>query len=192
MDCQRLGVKMFLGDPTSLAVRDLIPVFHSWIQEQVIANHLLVDIHDYSHVNMGPGILLVAHEGNFSLDQAEGRPGLNYYRKQRIEGSLESRLKAICRTTLIGCQLLEKTTALNGIRFKTDELLLVVNDRLQAPNNEETFQQIEPELSGFFRGLFNDNNVTLTHRIDAKERFAVEVTATSHSGGIADLLERLS
>ena len=51
---------------------DFIPVFHRWIQKQTVSGHLLIDVHDYSHIHQGPGILLVGHEGNFSIDLADG------------------------------------------------------------------------------------------------------------------------
>ena len=49
--------------------RDYIPLFHGWIQEKIIPDHLLIDVADYSHIPDGPGIMLIAHEGHFSLDQ---------------------------------------------------------------------------------------------------------------------------
>ena len=191
MELQRLGVKFFVKDSSSLAIRDFIPIFHSWIQNQVVEGHLLVDIHDYSHVSMGPGILLVAHEGNFTMDLGENRLGLFYYRKQPLDGSLEDRLKAVFRTTLQGCQLLENESQIGGVQFQTDELLLVANDRFHAPNTKETFQRLEPVLLAFFGQLLDSDEFTLTHRDDPKERFAVAVS-TSHSAGIKTLLERLS
>ncbi|MDA2938113.1 hypothetical protein MYX75_07625 [Acidobacteria bacterium AH-259-A15] len=191
MELHRLGVKLFVEDPSSVEIRDFIPIFHSWIQNQVIENHLLVDLHDYSHVHMGPGILLVAHEGNFSTDLGENRLGLFYYRKQPINGSLQERIKAIFRTTFQGCRLLEDEPELGGMQFKTDELLVMANDRLHAPNTEEIFQKIRPALSQFLNQFLDGNDFTLTHRADPKERFTVAVR-TPHSMGIKALLERLS
>ena len=189
MELHRLGVKLFVEDPSSVKIRDFIPIFHSWIQNQVVENHLLVDLHDYSHVHMGPGILLVAHEGNFSMDLGENRLGLFYYRKQPINGSLQERIKAIVRTTFQGCRLLEDEPELGGMQFKTDELLVMANDRLHAPNTEETFQKIRPVLSQFLNQFLDGNDFTLTHRADPKERFTVAVR-TPHSMGITALLER--
>jgi len=152
MELQRLGVKLFVENPSSLEIRSFIPIFHSWIQRQAIEGHLLIDIHDYSHVYRGPGILLVAHEGNFSMDLAEDRLGLFYYRKQPSKGSLRDHIQTIFRTALEACRLLEQESELKGIRFKTDEVLVVANDRLFAPNTPETFQsarelvkQLDPE-----------------------------------------------
>jgi len=75
MDFHRFGVKFFAADPASIRLKDFIPIFHGWIQKQNLTGHLLIDIHDYSHMHEGPGILLVAHEGNFSIDMTSGQIG---------------------------------------------------------------------------------------------------------------------
>ncbi|MCK5352145.1 hypothetical protein KAJ77_06185 [bacterium] len=175
MELQRLGIKLFVENPSSLEMGSFIPIFHSWIQRQAIEGHLLIDIHDYSHVYRGPGILLVAHEGNFSMDWAEDRLGLFYYRKQPSNGSLGDHIQTIFRTALGACRLLEQESELAGIQFKTDEVLVVANDRLFAPNTPETFQQLQPVFTEFFEELFDGNDFTLNHRTDPKERFSVTV-----------------
>src|SRR6266481_671034 len=80
MDLYKYGVRIFTSDTRDMGA--FIPVFHGWIQRQALPGHLLIDVHDYSHVHHGPGILLVAHEANLSIDEAEGRRGLVYMRKQ--------------------------------------------------------------------------------------------------------------
>ncbi len=192
MQLHRLGVKFFVKNPSSVEIRDLISVFHSWIQKQIVENHLLVDFHDYSHVYRGPGILLVAQEGNFSMDLRDNRLGLLYYRKQPISGSPEYRLKTIFRATLQVCQLIETQPELEGrVHFKTNEMLIVANDRLAAPNTEKTFAQLEPVFSKVLRELFSTNEFTLTRQIDPKGRFAVAVQGAS-STRVKELLARLS
>ena len=94
MEFSRLGIKLFAADSGAVRVKDFVPIFHSWIQKQCVENHQLIDVHDYSHIHHGPGILLVAHEGNFSTDMAEGKPGLAYFRKQPAGGTSEETLRA--------------------------------------------------------------------------------------------------
>ena len=60
MDLYKIGVKIFVTNPQTVNIRDFIPVFHSWIQQHKVAGHQLIDVHDYSHVHNGSGILLVA------------------------------------------------------------------------------------------------------------------------------------
>jgi hypothetical protein len=82
MTTYKFGVKLFFTNPPTKPLKDFIPVFHGWIQRQALPGHMLLDVHDYSHVHHGPGILLVTHEANISIDEAEGRRGLVYIRKQ--------------------------------------------------------------------------------------------------------------
>jgi len=165
----KLGIKIFVANSGVVTIRDFIPVFHSWIQEQKIEGHLLIDVHDYSHVQNGPGILLVAHEGNFSMDQAEGRLGLVYYRKQPVAGDS---LKIAFETAWSAVRLLEGETTLKGIRFRTDEFLVFSNDRLLAPNTPETRAELEPAIKHTFPGA----TVSLALRAaDPRERLAFVV-----------------
>lgn len=193
MEVDRFGIKLFLADPAAVQLNALVPVFHSWIQAQAIDDHLLVDVHDYSHVYHGPGILLVAHEGNFSLDMGEGRPGFLYYRKQALGGTLEDRFAAILRCTLQCCSLLEDEVRLQGqIRFGTGELLLTANDRLHAPNNRNAFSEFRPAIEDVMRRVLRDPEFTVEQILENfKERFAVRVR-TKRSTRVKDLLGRLS
>jgi hypothetical protein len=175
MDLQKIGVKVYAADSAAVALTEFIPVFHTWIQRRAIENHLLIDIHDYSHIHHGPGILLVAHEGNFSVDMADGRMGLLYYRKQPLEGPLEQRVATIVKTALQACALLEKDSALTGrIRFNKDELLVLANDRLYAPNEKQTFAELEPVLLSGVKNALGVTSLKLEQASpDPKARFSV-------------------
>lgn len=144
MDLYKIGVKLFVANPQVVDLRDFIPAFQGWIQQQKIEGHQLIDVHDYSHVHNGPGILLVAHEGNFSMDREGGRLGLFYYRKQPLQDGLEANLKSVLKIAQQACALLEAELALNGIKFRSNEVLVVTNDRLLAPNDPATRTKLEP------------------------------------------------
>lgn len=73
----KFGIRLFLAG-NARPVAEFIPIFHGWIQRKALAGHQLIDVHDYSHVTGGPGILLVAHEANINLDGQS----LTYTRKQ--------------------------------------------------------------------------------------------------------------
>jgi len=171
MDLHRLGVKFFAADPASIKLPDFIPVFHAWIQKQNLTGHLLIDVHDYSHVHQGPGILLVAHEGNFSLDTEEGRPGLMYYRKTPTGLAPVEHLAAVMRSGLQACRLLEKDAR---VRFTMDELLVLANDRLNAPNDNETFNQLRPILAAALKQAFESTAFELSRKSqDPRERLVI-------------------
>src|SRR5215216_2280933 len=78
METHKIIVKFFVEDASRIRGEQFVPIFHSWIQQQAIPGHLLIDVADYQHVSGGPGTVLVAHEANFSMDGEEGRLGLLY------------------------------------------------------------------------------------------------------------------
>lgn len=125
----KFGVKFFITNPDAKPLKDFIPVFHGWIQRQVLPGHLLIDVHDYSHVHHGPGILLVAHEANISLDQTDGRPGLLYLRK-RTPISLPEIVEAARQAARL-------LTEEQGVQFDPTGYELVCNDRLVNPTPDE-------------------------------------------------------
>jgi len=190
-DLQRVGVKVFAEDADDLALPEFIPIFHRWIQGRVL-DQLLIDVADYSHVHAGPGILLVAHEGNYSVDESEGRRGLAYYAKTAMDGDLESRLVALCRTTLEACRRLAAEPELRGrLRFRGDEIRVFANDRLLAPNTDDTFARVEPAVRGLAHTLYPDVECAMTRERDPKERFAVTLSADQRVD-LATLLARLA
>ena len=175
MELSRLGIKLFALDPSAARVKDIVPIFHSWIQKQCIKNHQLIDVHDYSHIHHGPGILLVAHEGNLSTDMAEGKPGIAYFRKQP-DPTTEESLRAAWSSVLEAAALLEAEPALEGrMRFRRDELLVISNDRLLAPNSAASFEALKPTLSRVFGG-----NAVFTHAsVGTPDRLTIRVSGLS-------------
>jgi hypothetical protein len=187
MEFHRLGIKVFAADPSSILdggalpglhplgssirLENLIPVFHGWIQKQNLDGHLLIDVHDYSHIHHGPGILLVAHEGNFSLDMGGGRPGLMYYRKTPTNLPAVEHLATSFRSALQACRLLEKDA---GIRFDMNDVLVIANDRLNTANDEQTLSDLRPVIAAALKQTFEGPEFQIARAsADAKERFAV-------------------
>jgi len=170
MDVHRFGIKLFAADPASVRLEDFIPVFHGWIQKQNVTEHLLIDVHDYSHMHDGPGILLVAHEGNFSIDMDGGRPGLLYYRKIPTTLSPVEHLATIFRSAIEAVRLLERDAR---VRFNMDEVLVLANDRLNAPNTDASFAELKPSLAAALQKVFEASFDLARTTTDPKERFAV-------------------
>lgn len=176
LDSFKLVIKLYIDDAGPLAHDQFVPVFHSLIQSRSIRDHLLIDVADYSHVANGPGTVLVAHEANFYLDDVDGRWGVTYSRKSPIAGGFSDRLRACFHTAYEVAQLLEQDPRLGGIKFRTDETTLKINDRLYAPNTPETFAAVKPELEKFTHDLFGPH-VSLEHRHDPKRLFEVAIKA---------------
>jgi hypothetical protein len=169
MNLYRLGIKFFGVAGQAIEPTEFIPIFQEWIQKQTIENHLLIDVHNYSHIHDGPGILLVAHEGNFSMERADDRIGLLYYRKQPVQMFSE-----ILKPAVQGCRLLENDSMLRGrLRFRSDEVLIVANDRLLAPNNDETFLALEPGVSAALNQVLGKSFKLSRISDDPKERLII-------------------
>jgi hypothetical protein len=84
---------------------------------------------------------------------------------------------------------LESDASLSGkLRFVPNELLFRINDRLAAPNDDATFDAVEPELQALASRLFS-GPFELTRSGGPKELFAVRLTSSAHVP-IATLLER--
>ena len=64
MDLQKLTVKFFTVPPDSVPLTEFIEIFHGWIQATDGIYH---DVADYSHMESGPGIVLVAQQANLHI-----------------------------------------------------------------------------------------------------------------------------
>ena len=58
MELQKLNVKIFVEGPNAVPLTDFIEIFHGWIQATDGVYH---DVADYSHMQAGPGVVLVAN-----------------------------------------------------------------------------------------------------------------------------------
>jgi len=153
---QRLGVKVFVEDQDAFDRARMIEVFHRWIQENRIPG-TLIDVHDYTHVPDGPGVLLVAHEWHLRTDEAGGRIGLEYELKREGSGTLAERLReAIVGVFAAAAALQQDTATDNPVRFATREIALRFTDRLAVPSTEAAFEEITPELENVLAGLYGE------------------------------------
>ena len=173
MELQKINVKFFVADPDRIRVEEFINVFNSWIQS---SNGEFYDVADYSHVHDGPGIVLVAHEANIGIDGTGGRLGLLYNRKQPLSGTNQERLRFVFRSALENCRKLEQDSALRGrLSFLGNEATLLINDRLIAPNTEEVFEEVRPDIQALAQSLYQGTDVTLERGQDPRERFNVAI-----------------
>ena len=191
MELQHVNVKLLVQNPEEVDLEPLIPIFHAWIQGQV-SEDLLLDVADYRHVAAGPGVVLIGHQANYSVDNTDNRLGVRYNRKAALEGSNQDRLKQATRSALTACQQLESEPGLNGkLRFNGREMELFINDRLLAPNRDDTREAIEPELRAFFQKLFGGSEYALRYNSDPRRLFSVSINA-SQAFSVSDLLKNLS
>lgn len=191
MEARKVQIKLFLdGASESLDPDPFVPVFHRWIRENTL-NEVLVDVTDYAHVKHAPAVLLVGHGSDYAIDFAEGRPGLLYSRKREAPSSAVECVVDALRRALVAASKLEQETSLPfPVRFRTDEILFRVNDRLLAPSTEETRAQITPVVREAFGKAF-DGALSFEHTGSPRELLTLRVK-TGAKARASDLLPRLA
>lgn len=192
MEIQHINVKLSLREPETLDLERLVPIFHTWIQSQA-RDEILIDVADYRHVPDGPGVMLIGHEANYSVDATDHRLGVRYNRKAPVEGSTQDRLAQAARAALTTCQALELHPDLQSkLRFDGQEVEIIINDRLLAPNEAATRLALEPELQSFFRRLFASSEFSLSFANGDPRRLFGVLAKSSRVFTTDELLKNLS
>jgi hypothetical protein len=192
MQLQHVNVKLLVKSPEEVPLEPLIPVFHSWIQGQVL-EELLLDVADYRHVPAGPGVVLIGHQANYSVDDTDDRLGVRYNRKAEVDGGNQNALRQAMRASLIACQRLEAEPSLERkLQFNGREIEFFVNDRLLAPNRNSTREALRSDFETFFKKLFRGGEYTLAYPSASEPRklFGVSVKS-SRTFTPTDLLANL-
>jgi len=178
----QLSFKLPLKAGTSVELTKVIPEFHRWIREDLLPD-LLVDVTNYAHVKNGPGVLLIAHEAQYSLDETHGEQGLLFIRKRGEFDSPTESIRQALASTLRAAHLLEETL---GLEFDLNRIQFKVNNRRLAPNTEATFTELSPYLSEALSELWGEQ-VELSYQAGSKELFTV-VVESQNAPTIATLL----
>ena len=175
MDLQKFGIKLFLNVDNDFNSRDFIPVFHNWIQDKIVEDHLLIDVADYSHVPDGPGVMLVAHEGCFSLDQENYQPGLMYMRKTTIDGSFKERFIRVLSDTVQAAKRLRANNINKEVNFINNSFRFITNDRRIAENTLENQNLYQHEIQNVLQEAYSVGNIEYEDASNEHERLAFTV-----------------
>jgi hypothetical protein len=169
-ELQHVNVKIFAEPGSRPDWPALIPVFHRWIQDETLPG-LVLDVADYAHVPAGPGVMLIGHDAFYALDNRANRLGMLFNQRTATEGTAQEKLQAAHSAAVFAATTLEQEPELRGkVRFNFRRFEVFVNDRLLAPNNEATWQKLEPELRSAF-----GPDAELTWDSDPRGLFRVEV-----------------
>jgi len=106
---QKIDVKVFATKGEDIDPYEFVPVLQRWIQEHTIPG-TLIDVADYSHMHEGPGIILVGHQYNVSVDYTSGKMGLLFRYKRPAENTFAERVQSAARQAA-RVQRLEPTMA---------------------------------------------------------------------------------
>ena len=179
MDLQKFGIKLYLNTNVSYKITDFIPIFHNWIQEKLVSDHLLIDVADYSHIPDGPGVMLIAHEGHFSLDQENHKPGIMYMRKTDIDGSFKERFKKVFSSVVQAANLLCENNINKEINFTTNLFRFIANDRRLADNTKENQSLYQDEVQKILEDQYSGSKWAYEDISNKNERLAFTVNFTT-------------
>jgi hypothetical protein len=193
VELQHINVKLLVRNQESVDLDPLIPVFHSWIQGQV-CEELLLDVADYRHVQGGPGIILIGHEADYSLDNTDNRLGVRYNRKAVLDGGNQDRLVQATRAALQASQRLQEGSTLDQklkLSFNGQEIEIFVNDRALAPNREDIRVAVKPDFQTFADRLFGGDEYSLSFDNDPRRLLKIALKASS-AFAVQELLQNLA
>lgn len=167
-----INVKIFATPDSTVQWHELIPVFHRWIRDNEVPG-TPVDVADYAHVPNGPGILLIAHDAFFSVDNRAGQLGFLYNRRTPLDGDVASKVRDAYEIALTAARKLEKEV--RGLRFDETRFEVFVNDRALAPNNEETDRTVRPVVEALYAEKVG-KPARITGATDPRSLYRLEVT----------------
>ncbi len=190
MDLQQINIKVYTTEDSTINYTNFIKIFNRWMEEADSDDYL--NYADYSHVDAGPGVLLILKQANYSIDNAYHEPGFLYNRKHNVEGENAEKIQDALAETLSKCELLEASEELeNAIHFNGSEILFMINNRNLAPNTADTAAAIQSDLEPVLQKMYGDNDFTIERTSeDTRERFALRISAKSEKS-ISDLLSNL-
>lgn len=169
MDLERFAIKFFARPETAVDDTTFIDIFHEWIRLKKL-DQVMLDVADYRHVPEGPGIMLVTHEVNFAMDYGDGQFGLYAQRKRGDETTSKEKLLGLVKSTVAFGSLLESDARMKGhLKLEGGKFHYIANDRLHAPNTEETFNALKPELEAIATQIYPGKSVSI-NRLDNDPR----------------------
>ena len=178
MDLHKFGIKLFLMNADSYSSKKFISTFHKWIQNKSIPNHLLIDVADYSHIVDGPGIMLIAHEGQFSLDQENKQPGMMYMRKAAFDGTFIECFNFVFASVQHASNLLV-TSSDDTLEFSKKSIRFIANDRRLVENNIKNKELYKDKISKIIKDKFPNNSWEYSAISNEDERLAFTVDFSS-------------
>ncbi len=176
MTIERFALKFFARPGAEIDDAIFIDIFHEWIRLRRLSG-VLLDVADYRHVPEGPGIMLITHEINFSMDYAGGRFGLFAQRKRGGGLTHQARLLDLVRATAEFGALLEADSRVAGrLSLEAGAFHYLSNDRLALPNSEAGFTAVQPDLVAAAGHVYADQTTTITRiENDPRDRLTILV-----------------
>jgi len=189
MDLNRFCIKFLARPETNIDDVAFIEIFHEWIRLRKLKG-TPIDVADYRHVPNGPGIMLITHEVNYAMDRADGQFGLYAQRKLGEGETHTERILDLARATAEFGALLESDSRVAGkLSLEGGQFLYMANDRLQAPNTEETFAALKPDLEAAAAQLYPGQSVSIARLENAPRDRITAVVKVENSMDMATLVQ---
>lgn len=171
-----INLKLFVNSKARVNQDPIIPIWHRWIKDKVL-DEVLIDVADYRHVHQGPGVMLIAHDANYCLDEAEDHTGLLYSAKRSVTGSLTEQLRRAFDKTLKAAELLEQATAgSRALIFSASPLLLRVHSRIVTGTTADERGAFQLDLESALGTLFPQQRVLSRSAGSEREPLGVLLT----------------
>jgi hypothetical protein len=168
--------------------RELIEVFHRWIQRGR-TGELLIDVADYSHVHGGPGVMLIAHDGFYAMDEEQGRPGMKWRRRRGEPAAAYGLLCEAAERALAGAAELEQHLP-GRVAFDGSELLVGFDDRLRVTSTPESFQALRGDLDRLAAAAYGSGAGSVEPSGDPRGCFRARLQS-SEAPSLSQLRQRL-
>jgi hypothetical protein len=177
MNTHKIAVKFYMDKGQDIAPETWFKTFNKWISANT-GPDVLIDVVDYSHVKNGPVTLLVGHEYDISIDDADGKRGVLFSRKRADAGDFVQHLSTAVKQACEMSRRIETDGDVGDqVVFRGNEVCLILNDRLQTPNADETVQALQADLDAVLGKLYGDAKVSVARRDNAKARLTLDVQA---------------
>ena len=186
---KRLSVKLSLKREPRLQPDDLLPIFQRWIQEHTV-DGMLIDVIDYKHVPEGPGIILIADEGDYGYDLSDGQVGLQYIRKRALPDNLPDALRLTFRHALNAARQLESDAPADFV-FDYRSAKITFLDRMRYRNTPERFDELRDEIASALAQIYGAAVQLERQYNDPRLNFALRCTVDGDIDA-DDVAERLT
>lgn len=190
---KRIAVKLFTADSDAgvdeIDLPKYIRVFHEFIKQKKVEG-ILIDVADYGHVPEGPGVVLIGHDVDYSIDLNGGRAGILALSKRIEEGNLADLLDDAVRKCLLAVKAVEEDGT-TGTSFSTAVLRVQLADRLAAPNTDTGYAEFQSEFEALATRVFGDGATVARVEGDEPRRMLGADLSAGSAEDLDTLLARL-
>jgi len=190
-DLQRIDLKVFLDAPPnySLDLDPVLTIFDRWRQETDHPEDW-VDLADYAHMHLGPGVMMAGKRAHFAVDTNEPGVGLLYRGRKDFDGAVEERLlEAFRRALRLMTRLVSEPEFPSGLPVRSEDWLVAINDRLGFPNDDATEEQLKPGLLATLDHIFGEGGYQLERDADPQHLYSSRLRADQRRD-LNELLEK--